>query len=542
MRTDGTVVEREAKFDVDRDYVPPDFRQLIGGTERLADEHLRTCYFDTADRRLAHVGLSLRHRRHGQSGDADFPTEGTWTLKIPQAPRGGVLNRTELSWAGDPGTVPAETMEILRGVVRRSELQALVELDTTRRRLVLYGSARATRLAELDDDLVRVMGGSNDGMFFRQIEVELDAADSSEVDVVLARLRRSGAKPSERSKFSIAIGRAPEWEHDCRYQKKRRGETLEQTIAAALCAGLDRLLEHDYRLRVDPRQPHPEDIHQARVAARRLRSDLRTFAAVLDPVWVRHMNDDLSWIGTVLGRVRDVDVRTNNLSEQVARLGAGGSGFASIQAVLDGQRDQAAEETADALRSVRYLDLLDRLDAAQRSAPVLTGAALPADSLAFGPDSKASSALPDLVGDQWRALRRKVRKAGRDPDDEALHEIRIRAKRLRYAAETAEPIVGKPAAKTARRAEAIQSVLGDLHDTVTAESWLATRQPGWIRSRRSTRGCSPETSRCAATDYAASGPRSGQGLPEKRISAGSPASTTRPRFGPGSCGRPVDLG
>jgi CHAD domain-containing protein len=326
-------------------------------------------------------------------------------------------------------------------------------------------------LAELDDDLVRVLGGSNDGMFFRQIEVELDAADSSEVDVVLARLRRSGAKPSARSKFSIAISRTPEWEHDFGNQKKRRAERLEQTIAAALRAGLDRLLEHDYRLRVDPRQPRPEDIHQARVAARRLRSDLRTFSGVLDPVWVRHMNDDLTWIGTVLGRVRDVDVRTSNLAEGVAGLGAGGSGFASIQAALDGERDQAAAEAADALRSVRYLDLLDRLDAAQRSAPVLTGAALP-DGLPFGPDSKASSALPELVGDQWRALRRKVRKAGRDPDDEALHKIRIRAKRLRYAAETAEPIVGKPAAKTARRAEAIQSVLGDLHDTVTAESWL----------------------------------------------------------------------
>jgi CHAD domain-containing protein len=53
-----------------------------------------------------------------------------------------------------------------------------------------------------------------------------------------------------------------------------------------------------------------------------------------------------------------------------------------------------------------------------------------------------------------------------------LHEVRIRAKRLRYACEAVAPVVGKPAASLARAAADLQGVLGDFHDAVVAEAWL----------------------------------------------------------------------
>jgi CHAD domain-containing protein len=52
--------------------------------------------------------------------------------------------------------------------------------------------------------------------------------------------------------------------------------------------------------------------------------------------------------------------------------------------------------------------------------------------------------------------------------------MRIRAKQLRYAAETAEPVIGERARRVALAAEEAQGVLGDLHDTVAAQEWLAT--------------------------------------------------------------------
>jgi CHAD domain-containing protein len=74
-----------------------------------------------------------------------------------------------------------------------------------------------------------------------------------------------------------------------------------------------------------------------------------------------------------------------------------------------------------------------------------------------------------------------VRSAGSSPSDAQLHRIRIRAKQLRYTAETATPVLGKAARRIATDAEALQSVLGDHHDSVAAEQWL--RQQALTGSR-----------------------------------------------------------
>ena len=52
-----------------------------------------------------------------------------------------------------------------------------------------------------------------------------------------------------------------------------------------------------------------------------------------------------------------------------------------------------------------------------------------------------------------------------DPDPaEALHDMRIAAKRLRYVLEMAEPVLGAPARRGAKEARRIQDLLGEIHD------------------------------------------------------------------------------
>jgi CHAD domain-containing protein len=63
---------------------------------------------------------------------------------------------------------------------------------------------------------------------------------------------------------------------------------------------------------------------------------------------------------------------------------------------------------------------------------------------------------------------------GAEPADAALHEVRIRAKRLRYACEAVATAVGKPAETLARAAADLQGVLGDFQDAIVAEAWLRT--------------------------------------------------------------------
>jgi CHAD domain-containing protein len=125
------------------------------------------------------------------------------------------------------------------------------------------------------------------------------------------------------------------------------------------------------------------------------------------------------------------------------------------------------------LRSERYLSLLDRLDAGT-SQPrfYVSPQSTEAGGREVEPTDLARRALPRLLGPHWRKLRRRVRKAGSTPSDAQLHRIRIASKQLRYGAELAEPVLGKTARRTARRAEDIQTILGDHHDSVTAVEWL----------------------------------------------------------------------
>ena len=87
-------------------------------------------------------------------------------------------------------------------------------------------------------------------------------------------------------------------------------------------------------------------------------------------------------------------------------------------------------------------------------------------------ERRASEVLPALVRRPWKHLQQAVEQLGDDPPDEALHEIRIRAKRLRYAAEAVAGVIGKPARQLASAAAGVQGVLGDMQDAVVAETWL----------------------------------------------------------------------
>lgn len=438
-------LEREVKFDAPVGLALPDLRKLFERTERLPQQHLRTAYFDTADGRLWNQGITLRHRITDSEGG------GTWTLRFPHAADDSRLERTEMSWSGERAGVPPSVHDIVRGLVRREPLQQLVELDTTRLRLALHDEDDHA-VAEIDDDIVVVTGGPRDGLRFRQVELELYAAESSISKQVTARLEEAGLAVENSPKLARAMGLPPS---GSTRPRTGRQSSLADVVRAAVADGLDRLSEHDWRLRVAlPEAAH--DVHQARVAIRRLRSDLKTLRVVLDPIWVRHVRSDLKWVGSALGELRDADVLAVHLEDAPAQL----------RNELRRQRGVAAREVTTILASDRYLDLLDRLDAATRTPPFLVS------DKNVRPEDTAREALPDLVGARWRALRRQVRKGGTDPSDEQLHRIRIEARHLRFAAERAEPVVGRRARHTASAAEKIQTILGEHHDAVAAEAWL----------------------------------------------------------------------
>lgn len=454
--------EREVKFAADLGFELPDLRQIVGSTKRLPEQSLRTAYFDTADLRLFGRGITLRHR----VGEDD--RSGKWTLKLPEEAEGIAVERTELSWTGSPDAPPAEALRILAGILRQATLQRIVVLASVRRRLVLKND-QGGDLGEIDDDVVTVAKGTHKGLTFRQIELEFgDGHSPTEptgyvVDSVVKKIRQAGAHIERVQKFAKSIGLDGPPPTDLPARPGRRA-TVGDVIANSIANGYERLLDHDYRLRVQPGDPPAQAVHQARVATRRLRADLKTFGAFLDPVWLRHTTAELRWLGDRLGQVRDADVLAQRLDT---------AGAEELRLRLAAQRRGFSAELAEAINGDRYKHLLERLHAGARTPPLSVDARTQQKSGRMPrADDPARDVLPALVRRPWKRVRRRVRRAARNPSDSQLHRIRIAAKQLRYAAEAAEPVIGKAARRTARRAKNLQTVLGDHHDAVTAEEWL----------------------------------------------------------------------
>ncbi|MGQ0432480.1 MAG: CHAD domain-containing protein [Microthrixaceae bacterium] len=237
--------------------------------------------------------------------------------------------------------------------------------------------------------------------------------------------------------------------------------TLRDVVAAAMSDGFNRLLQHEPGVRLGD---DTEDVHQARVAARRLRADLRTFVDVLDDERASPLRDELRWLGAALGVVRDADILLERLRAQTLLLPASDTVAASsLLRRLAAEHDAARAQLLVTLDDDRYPALLDSLAEAALRPPVTDEA-----------DAPARPALPGFVRGPWRHLEKAVAALGEHPDDDALHAIRIGAKRARYAADAAAIVVGKRAVRLANALAGVQSVLGDLHDAVIAEHWLRT--------------------------------------------------------------------
>jgi CHAD domain-containing protein len=452
--------EREVKLAPSPGFRLPDLTAVAPGVEaRPADQlDLQATYFDTADLRLVRGGASLRHR-----------TDEGWTVKLPEpGRRGDLLVRHEHHFDGPPGTPPPRALDLVLGLARNAPVQPVSRLRTRRQRVELVDTD-GKPLGEVVDDEVSVLDGRRLAARFRELEVEVhDDVDDELANAVVARLRAAGAgEPDPTPKVVRALGPRALDPSDVAVAPFTGGDAG-TVVTAALAASVARLVTHDPGVRLGE---DPEAVHQARVATRRLRSDLRTFGDLVDGIWASSLRDELQWLGAALGAVRDADVLLARLVAKVERLPAHDRPVA--QPVLDrlrADRERARSELLEAMRTHRYLTLLDRLAAASHSPELSEDAEKTADTLVA------------LVRMPWARLAESVEALQGDPPDEALHEVRKDAKRVRYAAEAVAPVVGKPARRFARAVTGLQDVLGEHQDAVVAEQWLRnallTASPG----------------------------------------------------------------
>jgi CHAD domain-containing protein len=404
------------------------------------ESRLESVYFDTPDLRLVRWGVSLRHR----AGEG-------WTLTLPGAAR---------TFAGSSRTPPPEAADLVRAYVRTAALGPVARLSTLRRRVPLRdGTGRA--LAEVVDDEVSVLQGRRVAARFREVEVEVDPGGDGVRDPLLWRLRVAGAGLVEPvPKVLRALGPVSLEPPEVAPRPLPPAPTAADVVTNALAVSVAAVLRRDPGIRLGGGDP--EDVHQARVGTRRLRSNLRTFRPLVEAEWADGLRAELGWLGTELGAVRDGEVLLERLQSHAGRLPQGDRRLGlALAGRLEGSIEDARKALLAALRSQRYVDLLERLVAAANQPRLTEAAQLP-----------AAEVLPELARKPWRQLRNAVRALSEDPPDEELHAIRIRAKRARYAAEAVAPAAGRAAGRFARAAARLQTVLGEHQDSVVAREWL----------------------------------------------------------------------
>jgi CHAD domain-containing protein len=370
-----------------------------------------------------------------------------------------VLARPEHDFMGVPNEMPAAARDLLRAYARRAELAPVARLQTLRRAAPLF-DPRGQRIAEVADDEVSVLDGERVTARFREVELEVTAdAPHQLLPALIDRLRAAGAgEPDPTPKLVRALGPRALAPPELVVPKVDKDSSVGDVAQAAITAAVIRIIEHDALVRQDSR---PEGVHQARVGTRRLRSDFRTFAAILDREWVDGLRSDLKVLADALGHVRDADVMLGRLKKAAAALDPQDRPAAdSVRARLDRQRAVHRRALEEEYRSEGYVVLLDRLVEAAR-----------APKLGEGADARASDALPGLVQRPWDHLTKAVAQLDAEPAHDQLHEIRIRAKRVRYAAEAATLALPEAEAMATTVAD-IQEVLGEQHDAVVAAQWL----------------------------------------------------------------------
>ncbi|PWU21564.1 MAG: CHAD domain containing protein [Candidatus Rokuibacteriota bacterium] len=455
--------EREVKLAAAPSFRMPSPDELVDGlaASTREPERLSTTYLDSDDLRLARWGVSFRHRV-GQG----------WTVKLPPEDAGALLVRPELTFDGEGRRPPAEAVDLVRSFIRTAELRPQTRLRTVRRRIELH-DPEGSLLADIADDEVSVLEGRRLAARFRELEVEIrEETPPGLLEALVNRLREAGAgAPDPTPKYIRALGPRALQPPEVPIPELVSGATAGDVVRRAIASSVVRLIQHDPVVRLDT---DPEGVHQARVATRRLRSDLRTFRPLIDPSWAAALRDELGWLAGALGAVRDADVLLARIGRRAARLPEStGRGALRVLAALESARGEAYAELLTTLRTEPYLALLDRLVAAGN-----------APSLLLESDLPAATVLPGLVRGPWRSLARRVKSLDRTPTDAELHDVRIRTKRVRYAAEAVAPLVGKQARTFAAAAAALQDVLGDLNDAVVAERWLRN----WASRSRSLPG------------------------------------------------------
>jgi CHAD domain-containing protein len=212
----------------------------------------------------------------------------------------------------------------------------------------------------------------------------------------------------------------------------------------------------------------PEGLHQMRVAIRRLRALLAAFAPHLDAEAAAFLRGELKWLQGRLGPARDWDVFLSQTLAPLMRRLPNEPGLADIRNTALDARRQAYLVVRETLSDRRYTRFLMRFQ--------LWLASTDLESRRFVPGGRSILPVTEFATEVLGKRYRKLMKLGerRDLAEREMHELRLRAKKLRYAVDFFRSLYrNKRARRFVKALGALQDRLGSLQDAVVGRDLVA---------------------------------------------------------------------
>jgi inorganic triphosphatase YgiF len=421
---------------------------------------LKSTYLDTRDHALGRAGYSLRLR--GEAGRL---------VQTIEVPRLGILQRCEQQTitTDDEPAVPDNLIARLCGDHLPTAMQPVFTVETARQSCCLGGVrvclervrvVAGDKVAPLHAVVLELRRGRHATLFevARQIQAIIPA------DISVRSPAHDGYQLLNGGKIvavkASAIALTPSMSA-AEAVTTVLGACLSQLLAnrAGVCAG------------------DPDALHAMRVAARRLDGAIRVFSEVLSADETGIVARELKWIGSELGKAREFDVF---LAEAVRPLM---KAFPKRNSVAELHRT-FARQRATAYRGVKMALTSDRFRAfALRALEWADGRCIDDENR----DSKASIVVAEELSRQKQKMR-----AGRHLeklDPKQRHKLRLRAKRMRYAAELTRGLFEGPRNtplidRSLVALERLQTALGELNDQAGWKEMLDAAAEKARRARR----------------------------------------------------------
>jgi len=420
-------------------------------------------YLDTDDWRIHRAGYALRIR--SGSGKSEATLKSLHSAGAEAADRREMSETLENSESESIQQLTGPVGTRVRAVRGARALLPLFEVRTSRQRFSIRREDEVQQLGEIALDQTVISPPSGEPRTSMQrVEVEALTEAHEQLQSLVKTLRSDCAlEAASDTKYSHglkSVGLAPVAAPNFAPTVVDASMTVAEVALANLRGYLSAWHLHEPGARLGD---DPEELHDARVAGRRLDAVLRQFGPYLPEPLLR-IRPTLKTVLRALGHARDLDVALMELEAFSRGLPESErESFEPLKRYLVSEGGQARARMLSVLDSIwvqKSLQELTSLLAAPSAAPQQSTPEL------------VLKAAPKLIRRRYRKLRKGADLLTPDSSMEAYHEVRGRVKKLRYVLEAVAVIYGKPADAMLRTLRRWQEKLGVQQDAAVASRRL----------------------------------------------------------------------